>query len=80
MINLQAEKTETVSQKDFVPTISLMLGVPIPFSNLGRVIIDLFTHCSTWKTGSSPIKQVGHTMMFCGLSQIGHNRTELLKC
>nr|XP_034324720.1 LOW QUALITY PROTEIN: GPI ethanolamine phosphate transferase 3-like [Crassostrea gigas] len=57
-----AERTETVSQKDFVPTVSLMLGVPIPFSNLGRVITDLFTHCPTWKTGSSPIKQLFHSV------------------
>ena len=32
----------TVSQVDLVPTISLLLGIPIPFSNLGTIIIDLF--------------------------------------
>jgi len=31
-----------VSQVDLVPTIALLLGVPIPFSNLGLVITDLF--------------------------------------
>lgn len=31
-----------MSQVDFVPTISLMLGIPVPFSNLGTVIVDLF--------------------------------------
>ena len=30
-----------VSQIDLVPTLSLLMGVPIPFSNLGAVITDL---------------------------------------
>lgn len=29
---------------DLVPTISLMLGIPVPFSNLGTVIVDLFDY------------------------------------
>ena len=29
-------------QTDIVPTVSLLLGVPIPFSNVGMVILDLF--------------------------------------
>lgn len=29
-------------QTDIVPTVSLLLGLPIPFSNLGAVITDLF--------------------------------------
>jgi len=33
-----------VSQVDLVPTISLMLGIPVPFSNLGTVIVDLFDY------------------------------------
>ncbi|PLW18213.1 hypothetical protein PCANC_10369 [Puccinia coronata f. sp. avenae] len=32
----------TVSQIDIVPTLSLLLGVPIPFSNLGMLIPELF--------------------------------------
>lgn len=32
----------TVDQIDLVPTTSLLLGVPIPFSNLGSVIESLF--------------------------------------
>jgi len=35
---------EAVAQTDFVPTISLLLGSPIPFSNLGTIIIDLFNN------------------------------------
>ena len=40
---LQNEYT-AVSQVDLVPTISLMLGIPVPFSNLGTVIVDLFDY------------------------------------
>ena len=29
-------------QVDFVPTFSLLMGLPIPFSNLGAVIPDAF--------------------------------------
>ncbi|KAG0348350.1 mannose-ethanolamine phosphotransferase gpi13 [Podila humilis] len=32
----------TVSQIDLVPTLSLVLGLPIPFNNLGSVIPELF--------------------------------------
>jgi phosphatidylinositol glycan class O len=37
----QSIKT-TVDQVDFVPTISLLLGTPIPYSNLGKLIPELF--------------------------------------
>ncbi|VDP10345.1 unnamed protein product, partial [Soboliphyme baturini] len=33
---------KTVAQIDFVPSLALLLGVPIPFSNLGSVIPELF--------------------------------------
>lgn len=35
-------KVRTVPQIDLVPTISLLLGSPIPFSNLGMIIPELF--------------------------------------
>lgn len=35
---------KTLSQVDFVPTLSLLLGLPIPFSNLGSVVTDLFDY------------------------------------
>ncbi|KAG0262209.1 mannose-ethanolamine phosphotransferase gpi13 [Actinomortierella ambigua] len=38
----------TITQIDLVPTLSLLLGLPIPFNNLGHVIPELFL------TGSSP--------------------------
>ena len=34
--------SESVSQKNIVPTLSLLLGLPIPYSNLGRLIPELF--------------------------------------
>ncbi|KAH9514496.1 hypothetical protein Btru_025446 [Bulinus truncatus] len=56
------DKTDdnVVRQVDFTPTISLLLGLPIPFSNLGMVITDLFTHCPWWNTASNDIRQAYH--------------------
>uniref|UniRef100_A0A4W3IHM7 GPI ethanolamine phosphate transferase 3, catalytic subunit n=1 Tax=Callorhinchus milii TaxID=7868 RepID=A0A4W3IHM7_CALMI len=34
---------EVVSQIDMVPTLALLLGVPIPYSNIGMVMADMFT-------------------------------------
>ena len=42
----------SVSQVDLVPTISLLMGLPIPFSNLGSVIPDLFTYCTSWNVST----------------------------
>ncbi|GIX77178.1 GPI ethanolamine phosphate transferase 3 [Caerostris extrusa] len=36
------EEIQTVAQVDIVPTLSLLLGLPIPFSNLGKIISPLF--------------------------------------
>lgn len=35
-------KTRPVNQIDFVPTLSLLMGIPIPFNNLGRPIEEAF--------------------------------------
>ena len=48
----------SVAQIDLVPTVSLLLGVPIPFSNLGTIIEDLFLPSSL--LSSSP-KHSRHT-------------------
>ena len=37
-----------IQEADLVPTLSLLLGLPIPFSNLGMIIPELF-----WKSDSS---------------------------
>lgn len=41
------DKSATVSQIDLVPTLSLLLGIPIPYGNLGTVIPELFCHDSS---------------------------------
>ena len=38
----QATTEQVVAQTDIVPTLSLLLGLPIPFSNLGIIIPSLF--------------------------------------
>lgn len=37
----------TISQVDFVPTLSLLMGHPIPFSSLGRIIPSMFATTSS---------------------------------
>ena len=39
--------SDSVSQKNIVPTLSLLLGLPIPYSNLGSIIPDLFLNQET---------------------------------
>ncbi len=41
-----------VSQTDLVPTLSLLMGLPIPFSNLGMVVKELFQ----WDTGDGNVE------------------------
>ncbi|CAG8638693.1 5373_t:CDS:2, partial [Acaulospora colombiana] len=36
----------SIPQIDFVPTLSLLLGIPIPFNNLGSLIPEMFLHNS----------------------------------
>ncbi|KAJ1022465.1 hypothetical protein NDA16_003454 [Ustilago loliicola] len=38
------EGHRSVPQIDLVPTISVLLGLPIPYNNLGSIIPDLFPH------------------------------------
>ena len=45
-----------VQQIDLVPTISLLLGLPIPFNNLGSIIPELFLHPSTSRGKSALAK------------------------
>lgn len=52
-------------QVDFVPTFSLLLGIPIPFSNIGMVVPELFTHCPWWDTASNEIRRVYHKIKVC---------------
>ncbi|XP_078252447.1 GPI ethanolamine phosphate transferase 3, catalytic subunit isoform X4 [Rhinoraja longicauda] len=43
MFEIKTEDPEVVSQTDLVPTLALLLGIPIPYSNIGMVIVDMFT-------------------------------------
>ncbi|XP_059139424.1 GPI ethanolamine phosphate transferase 3-like [Physella acuta] len=56
----QQMDAHVVMQVDFVPTFSLLLGIPIPFSNIGMVVPELFTHCPWWDTASNEIRRVYH--------------------
>lgn len=42
----KGEPHRTIQQIDLVPTLSLLLGLPIPFGNLGSVIPELFSASS----------------------------------
>ncbi|PKS10007.1 hypothetical protein jhhlp_004632 [Lomentospora prolificans] len=47
----ETAKIRPVNQIDLVPTLSLLLGIPIPFNNLGRPIEEAFagTEGNSWK-------------------------------
>ena len=55
LIDLFQGNYGSVSQVDLVPTISLLVGLPIPFSNLGSAISDLFDFCPSWNASSSSL-------------------------
>lgn len=40
---LSLQEPETIPQVNLVPTVALLLGVPIPYSNIGEVMADMFT-------------------------------------
>ncbi|GAA5907561.1 hypothetical protein JCM6882_004410 [Rhodosporidiobolus microsporus] len=46
--------SRSVSQIDLVPTLSLLLGLPIPFGNLGLPIPELFFHASDLPVAPTP--------------------------
>ncbi|KAK7484510.1 hypothetical protein BaRGS_00024266 [Batillaria attramentaria] len=68
------DNDQIVQQTDLVPTVALLMGVPIPFSNLGSVILDLFNHCPWWDTQSNTVRQVFHTVEALHLNalQVSH--------
>ena len=41
-INFKSKTSRKISQVDFVPTFSLLMGLPIPFSNVGKLIYEVF--------------------------------------
>ncbi|KIK62354.1 hypothetical protein GYMLUDRAFT_260111 [Collybiopsis luxurians FD-317 M1] len=46
-----------IQQIDLVPTLSLLLGLPIPFNNLGTVIPELFWRHSSKSDSDSPVEE-----------------------
>jgi len=52
-----------VSQIDLVPTLALLMGVPVPFSNLGGMIEDLFipTSLAPGRPGGQHIRSGGYS-------------------
>ena len=51
-----------VSQIDLVPTVSLLFGLPIPFSNLGSVILDLFNRTESGYNRKQSLIEVTHAL------------------
>jgi len=47
------EKTTSLTQVDITPTLAMLLGVPIPFSNLGQMINDLYPNTQKEPTSTS---------------------------
>jgi phosphatidylinositol glycan class O len=46
----------SISQIDLVPTLSLLLGLPVPFGNLGLPIPELFYRTSSLPVAPSPVE------------------------
>jgi phosphatidylinositol glycan class O len=50
----QSHERRSIYQTDLVPTVSLLHGIPIPFSSIGMIIPDLFTsHANTTSSADS---------------------------
>jgi hypothetical protein len=48
------ETDKQVKQEDFVPTLSMLLGLPIPFSNMGSIISDMYPATSYPQSSACP--------------------------
>lgn len=46
----QYDNPDSVKQIDMIPTLSTILGIPIPFSNLGTVIFDALPREKNWQS------------------------------
>ncbi|XP_006898615.1 PREDICTED: GPI ethanolamine phosphate transferase 3 [Elephantulus edwardii] len=51
------EEPEVVPQVSLVPTLALLLGLPIPFGNIGEVITELFSGSNNSQPHSSALAQ-----------------------
>ena len=61
MTSLHAFLTNVVfsGKVDFVPTFSLLMGLPIPFSNLGAVIPDAFIQSDEAFSATRQLQYIG---------------------
>ncbi|KAG8236340.1 hypothetical protein J437_LFUL010474, partial [Ladona fulva] len=64
----EVEYTESVSQVDLVPTISFLLGIPIPFSNLGKVILGSLPYI--YNGTSLPDRQYAKLALWRNVQQV----------
>ena len=74
--NKQVSNRE-ISQIDLVPTVSLLLGVPIPFSSLGAVIPELFLDCHGSPKYHSVEENVFVDPVLNEIRSVYHNQTTL---
>lgn len=51
------EEPEVVPQINLVPTLALLLGLPIPFGNIGEVMTELFSEVEDFQPHSSALAQ-----------------------
>ncbi|XP_011379758.1 GPI ethanolamine phosphate transferase 3 [Pteropus vampyrus] len=51
------EEPEVIPQVSLVPTLALLLGLPIPFGNIGEVIVELFAEVEDSQPHSSALAQ-----------------------
>ncbi|XP_036891658.1 GPI ethanolamine phosphate transferase 3 [Sturnira hondurensis] len=51
------EEPEVVPQINLVPTLALLLGLPIPFGNIGEVMTELFSEAEDFQPHSSALAQ-----------------------
>ena len=69
----------SVSQIDLVPTLSLLLGTPIPFSNLGSVIPELFSLPPADQDAPSSSKNSSHIKRWSQELQSLYNKVAALR-
>ncbi|XP_049628999.1 GPI ethanolamine phosphate transferase 3 isoform X2 [Suncus etruscus] len=55
--NFPPEEPEVIPQINLVPTLALLLGLPIPFGNIGEVITELFSEVKDSQPLSSTLAQ-----------------------
>ncbi|KAI9188906.1 mannose-ethanolamine phosphotransferase gpi13 [Blastocladiella emersonii ATCC 22665] len=68
-----------VNQIDLVPTLSLLLGLPIPMENLGTVIPDLFTDAKTaLQVNAAQVRRYLDLYASVAASELGSNYARLI--